>query len=174
MALRRSLVDIDVNFWHWSVHWVDTLHNQHLWFAVPFSSRADIWLTFRCLELLSGAVALILDFISDVIQDINTSSVAWHFVVSKKRDQTLRSSNTFFVQSSPTCDCCPCHFATQLPTGCWNFVWRDVLGHRNGRLPSTRGLNRHKWIPHAPTRHRSLGQFLLLNPKAFHSRLLEE
>lgn len=39
-ALKRSLGDIDPNYWHCSVQWVDVLHNQHLWFTIPFSQKS--------------------------------------------------------------------------------------------------------------------------------------
>lgn len=105
----------------------------------PFSQIADTSSAYRCMTLcfllLSGAVALICDFILDVIQDVIASSVVWHFVVSKKRDQTLWSSKHIFVQWSLTCDYYPYDFVAQLPKRCWNFIWPGVLSHKSGRYP---------------------------------------
>ena len=68
MIFTRSSVLSDWNLRHWSGQCVETLQIQHLCFS-RLSSSVLKWLIDRWLEpLLTGAVARMRDFISDVIQ----------------------------------------------------------------------------------------------------------
>lgn len=105
-ALRRSLGLIAIRLWHWSVQWDEFLHSQHLKFLVFLSSFVpsppERWLIPRLGDwygFLSGAVALIRDFISPVIHDSRVAKVASLLVLSKKSAETLRSSKNIFCST---------------------------------------------------------------------------
>ena len=90
--IRSSMLRAS-NFWHWSGHCVDTLHNQHL----CRSSTALKWL-IRGLGGGGGVLLWlrILDFISAVIEHINACNVAVLFSLSNSLAQTFLSSVHIF------------------------------------------------------------------------------
>ena len=94
-VFSRSLGLIEVNLEHWSTQWLEFWQIQHLC-GLDGRLLLDIWLTvdLGCcwLVFLSGAVALILDFISVVIHATRFSKVACWQSLSRWRDHTLRSS----------------------------------------------------------------------------------
>ena len=65
-------------------------------FAFISSMATTWWMVWVLLPVLSRAVALILDFISAVIQLMRPSSVAGWFVLSSSLDQTFLSSQHIF------------------------------------------------------------------------------
>ena len=160
----------------------------------PFSQIADTSSAYRCMTLcfllLSGAVALICDFILDVIQDVIASSVVWHFVVSKKRDQTLWSSKHIFCSMIANMRllsiwfCCPTSkkVLKLYLTRCTKSQERALSRSCKGLNPvmsrvivSATNRGSRRLIPDAPMRHHSLVQLPLSTPKALRASLpLEE
>ena len=89
--MRSSMLS-DWNLRHWSGQCVETLQIQHLCFSWLLSSVL-IWLIDRWLEsLLTGAMARMRDFISDVIQLSSPWRVAGFPSCSRSRDHTFLSS----------------------------------------------------------------------------------
>ena len=89
--MRSSMLS-DWNLGHWSSQCVETLQIQHLCFSW-LSSSVLKWLIDRWLEsLLTGAMARIRDFISDVIQLSSPWRVPGFPSRSRSRDHTFLSS----------------------------------------------------------------------------------
>ena len=93
-AFSQSFGLIEVNLEHWSTQWLEFWQIQHL--CGLDGLLLEMWPTvvLNCcwLVFLSGAVALILDFISVVIHATRFSKVACWQSLSRWHDHTLRSS----------------------------------------------------------------------------------
>jgi len=136
ISLRQSLGLIDINLGHWSVHWIDVLYSQLLWFTGLFST--DIWLTYGCVTLFSTSQWCWISFLTSFRMSSKTLMLpVWSDILWSPRNETKLCGhrNTFFVQWSLTCDYYPCNFVAQLSKGCWNFVSPGVQSHKSGRLP---------------------------------------
>lgn len=138
-ALTQSLGLIDVKFGHWSIQWVDILHNQHFWFTslsrkllVPHR-HIDAWHSVSYFS-----VVLWPSFVTSFRMSSKTLLLpVWCDILWCPRNVTklCGRQSTFFVQWSLTCDYYPYDFVAQLPKGCWNFIWPGVLIHKSGCYP---------------------------------------
>lgn len=130
---------VDVQFGHWSIQWVDILHNQHFWFT---SLSRKLLIPHRHIDAWHSvsyfSVVLWPSFVTSFRMSSKTLLLpVWCDILWFPRNGTklCGHQSTFFVQWSLTCDYYPYDFVAQLPKGCWNFSWPGVLSHKSGRYP---------------------------------------
>ena len=130
---------VELQLGHWSIQWIDILHNQHFWFT---SLSRKLLIPHRHIDAWHSvsyfSVVLWPSFVTSFRMSSKTLLLpVWCDILWFPRNGTklCGHQSTFFVQWSLTCDYYPYDFVAQLPKGCWNFIWPGVLSHKSGRYP---------------------------------------